>query len=158
MRCRVAKSRLSFDYCQAHIAITAAFKIQYTVFGYQFVLDGIYPINVSIVKVSNCSCVTHLRKLKKRQLGKPSPPKKTLKYSQTRPCTTVRDSEDILEQSPFQIYTTCWVFLALRHRLYLCICVFVFVYLCMRHLVISVLISLDQELSENVWFVWSKTS
>ena len=28
----------------------------------------------------------------------------------------------------------------------------------MRHLVISVLISLDQELSENVWFVWSKTS
>ena len=37
-------------------------------------------------------------------------------------------------------------------------CVFVFVYLCMRHLVISVLISLDQELSENVWFVWSKTS
>ena len=42
--------------------------------------------------------------------------------------------------------------------LYLCICVLVFVYLCMRHLVISVLISLDQELSENVWFVWSKTS
>ena len=41
---------------------------------------------------------------------------------------------------------------------YLCICVFVFVYLCMRHLVISVLISLDQELSENVWFLWSKTS
>ena len=31
----------------------------------------------------------------------------------TRPCTTVRDSEDILEQSPFQKYTTCWVFLAL---------------------------------------------
>ena len=43
-------------------------------------------------------------------------------------------------------------------QLYLCICVFVFVYLCMRHLVISVLISLDQELSENIWFVWSKTS
>ena len=39
---------------------------------------------------------------------------------------------------------------------YLCICVFVFVYLCMRHLVISVLISLDQVLSENIWFVWSK--
>merc|ERR1711951_330565 len=64
---------------------------------------------------------------------------------------------DILEQSTFQKYTTCWVFLALRHMLYLCICVFVFVYLCKRHLVISVLISLDQELSENVWFVWSKT-
>ena len=28
----------------------------------------------------------------------------------------------------------------------------------MRYLVISVLISLDQELSENIWFVWSKTS
>ena len=34
---------------------------------------------------------------------------------------------------------------------YLCICVFVFVYLCIRHLAISVLISLDQKLSENVW-------
>ena len=65
---------------------------------------------------------------------------------------------DILEQSSFQKYTTCWVFLALRHMLYLCICVFVFVYLCMRHLVISVLISLDQVLSENIWFVWSKPS
>ena len=43
------------------------------------------------------------------------------------------------------------------NMLYLCICVFVFVYLCMRHLVISVLISLDQELSENIWVVWSKT-
>ena len=41
---------------------------------------------------------------------------------------------------------------------YLCICVFVFVYLCIRHLVISVLISLDQALSENIWFVWSKSS
>ena len=41
---------------------------------------------------------------------------------------------------------------------YLCICVFVFVYLCMRHFGISVQISLDLELSENIWFVWSKTS
>merc|ERR1711895_69234 len=65
---------------------------------------------------------------------------------------------DILEQSSFQKYTTCWVFLALFHMLYLCICVFVFVYLCMRHLVISILISLNQELSENLWFVWSETS
>ena len=48
--------------------------------------------------------------------------------------------------------------LSLCHMLYLCICVFVFVYLCMRHLEISVQISLGQELSENVWFVWSKTS
>ena len=31
---------------------------------------------------------------------------------------------DMLEQSSFQKYTTCWVFLALRHMLYLCICVF----------------------------------
>ena len=28
----------------------------------------------------------------------------------------------------------------------------------MRHLIISVFISLDQELSETVWFVWSTTS
>ena len=35
---------------------------------------------------------------------------------------------------------------------------FVYLYLCMRHLVISVLISLDQALSENIWFVWSKSS
>ena len=34
----------------------------------------------------------------------------------------------------------------------------VFVYLCMKHFIMSVLISVDQELSENVWFVWSKTS
>ena len=34
----------------------------------------------------------------------------------------------------------------------------VFVYFCMGHLVISVLMSSDQEHSENVWFVWSKTS
>merc|ERR1712175_35646 len=58
---------------------------------------------------------------------------------------------DTSEQSSFQKYTTCWVFLALC-----CICVFV--YLSMRHLVISVLISLDQELPENIWFVWPKTS
>ena len=40
----------------------------------------------------------------------------------------------------------------------ICICVFLFVYLSMRHLLIAVMISLDQELSENVRFVWSKTS
>ena len=37
---------------------------------------------------------------------------------------------DILEQSSFQKYTTCWVFLALCHMLYLCICVFVHLYFC----------------------------
>ena len=35
----------------------------------------------------------------------------------TRPCTTVRDSEDILDQSPFKKYTTSWVFLALYFAL-----------------------------------------
>ena len=56
----------------------------------------------------------------------------------TRPCTAVRDSEDILEQSSCQKYTRCWVFLALCHMLYMCIlylylyfciCIFVFVFL-----------------------------
>ena len=65
---------------------------------------------------------------------------------------------DTSEQSSFQKYTTYWVFLALCNMLYLCICIFVFVYLSMRHLVISVLISWDQELSEDIWFVWPKTS
>ena len=43
---------------------------------------------------------------------------------------------DILEQSSFQKYTACWVFLALRHMLYLCICVFgicIFVFACLTH-------------------------
>ena len=31
---------------------------------------------------------------------------------------------ETLEQSSFQKYTTCWVFLALHHMLYLCICVY----------------------------------
>jgi len=34
---------------------------------------------------------------------------------------------DILEQSSIQKYTTCWVFLALRHMLYLCI---LYLYFC----------------------------
>ena len=37
---------------------------------------------------------------------------------------------DTYEQSSFQEYTTCWVFLALRHMLYLCICVFVYLCIC----------------------------
>ena len=36
---------------------------------------------------------------------------------------------EILEQSYFKKYSTCWVFLAICHMLYLCICVFVFLYL-----------------------------
>ena len=62
---------------------------------------------------------------------------------------------DTSEQSSFQKYTTCWVFLALCHVLYLCICVCVFVYETLGNIS---LISLDQELSENIWFLWSKTS
>merc|ERR1712020_285125 len=42
---------------------------------------------------------------------------------------------DTLEQSSFQIYTTCWVFLALFHMLYLCICIFVFVHLTHLHII-----------------------
>ena len=57
--------------------------------------------------------------------------------NQTRPCTTVRDSGDILEQSPFKKYTTCWVFLALCDMLYLCICI---LYLRVWHMGISFLI------------------
>ena len=40
---------------------------------------------------------------------------------------------------------------------YLCICVFVFVYLHVRHLGTLFLRSLYHYLSENIWFVWSKT-
>ena len=43
------------------------------------------------------------------------------------------------------------LFSKICHFVICSICVFVFVYLCVRHLVISVLISLDQELSENIW-------
>jgi hypothetical protein len=37
---------------------------------------------------------------------------------------------DILEPPAVQKYSICWVFLAFRHKLYLCICEFEFVYLC----------------------------
>ena len=40
---------------------------------------------------------------------------------------------DILEQSSFQKYTTCSVFLALRHMLYLCILYFYFVFVRLEH-------------------------
>ena len=54
------------------------------------------------------------------------------KIAKARSCTTVRNSKDILEQSPHQKYTTCWVF---RHFVICCICVFVYLS------IISVLIS-----------------
>ena len=41
---------------------------------------------------------------------------------------------------------------------YLCICVFVFVYLQVRHPGTLFLRSWYHHLSENIWFVWSKTS
>ena len=36
----------------------------------------------------------------------------------------------IVEQSSLQKYTTCWVFLALRHMLYSCTFVFVYLRIC----------------------------
>ena len=52
--------------------------------------------------------------------------RKLIFTKKTRLCTTMRDSENILEQSSFQKYTTCWVFVVLCHVLHLCICVFVY--------------------------------
>ena len=37
---------------------------------------------------------------------------------------------DILAQSSFHKYISCWVFLALSHMLYLCMCVFVSLCIC----------------------------
>ena len=62
---------------------------------------------------------------------------------------------DILEQSSFQKYTTCWVFLALCHMLYLCICAFVFLYLRFWHMGISFLIYLNNPLFKNILHVGS---
>ena len=60
---------------------------------------------------------------------------------------------DILEQSSFQKYTTCSVFLALCHMLYLCIlylCICVFAYLRVWHMGISFFISLNNPLFKNI--------
>ena len=62
---------------------------------------------------------------------------------------------DTLEQSPFQKYTTCLVFLALCHMPYLCICVIGFLYLCIWHVWISFWISLNNPLFKNMSFVGS---
>ena len=53
-----------------------------------------------------------------------------------------------------------WVSATLTNAVfaYLCICVFVFVYLQVRHPGTLFLRSLYHHLSENIWFVWSKTS
>ena len=59
---------------------------------------------------------------------------------------------DTLEQSSFQNYATCWVFLALRHMLYLCFwlfCIFIF-YLCVWHTGMSFLISLNNHFFKNI--------
>ena len=53
---------------------------------------------------------------------------------------------DILEQSSFQKHTTCWVFLALPHMLYLCICVFVNLYFC---------ICAFSTWEYNFWYPWT---
>ena len=63
---------------------------------------------------------------------------------------------EVLLPLPFQKYSTCHVYLQLWPMLYLRICVFV--YLQVRHPGILFLRSLYHHLSENIWFVWSKTS
>ena len=65
---------------------------------------------------------------------------------------------EVLLPLPFQKYSTCDVYLQLWPQLYLRICVFVFVYLQVRHPGTLFLRSLNHHLSENIWFVWSKTS
>ena len=53
---------------------------------------------------------------------------------------------DILEQSSFQKYTTCLVFLALRHMLYLCICVFCICIFC---------VCASDTWEYNFWYAWT---
>ena len=65
---------------------------------------------------------------------------------------------EVLLPLPFQKYSTCHVYPQLWPMLYLLICVFVFVYLQVRHPGTLFLGSLYHHLSENIWFVWSKTS
>ena len=62
---------------------------------------------------------------------------------------------DILEQSSFQKYTTCLVFLALRHMLYLCILYLYFLCLRVWHMGISFLICLNNPLFKNIPHVGS---
>ena len=49
---------------------------------------------------------------------------------------------DTSEQSSFQKYTTCWVFLALCNMLYLCICMFVYLCIYLLYLYIYVFVYL----------------
>ena len=68
---------------------------------------------------------------------------------ETRPCTTMRDSENIHEQSSLQKYTTCWVFLAFVNRK------FVFLYSPIWLMGMSFLISLNNPLFKNIQHVGS---
>ena len=54
---------------------------------------------------------------------------------------------EILEPPAVQKYSTCWVFLAFCHKLYLYICEFVFVYLTVGNIS---LMSLDPGLFKNI--------
>ena len=65
---------------------------------------------------------------------------------------------EVLLLLPFQKYSTCHVYLQLWPMLYLRISVFVLVYLQVRHPGTLFLRSLYHHLSENIRFVWSKTS
>ena len=63
---------------------------------------------------------------------------------------------DILEQSSFQKYTISWVFLALRHMLYLSICVFcicIFVFELLAHLNI-IFVILEQSSFQKYTTCW----
>ena len=73
------------------------------------------PAPIPIVMAPLFSANSHYFNSESQHWHIVSPRKELLsaKIEKTRPCTTVRDSEDILEQSPFQKYSTCWVFLAL---------------------------------------------
>ena len=64
---------------------------------------------------------------------------------------------EVLVSLPFQKYSTCHVYLQLWPMLYLYICVFVFVHLQVRYPGILFLRSWYHYLSENIWFLWSKT-
>ena len=48
---------------------------------------------------------------------------------------------DVLEPLPFRKYSTCWVFPALHHSVfvYLCLCICVFVYLTVQNIIFDVL-------------------
>ena len=96
-----------------------------------------------------------LENLKYASLGK----KRMKKLYLVHLCETQKISlEDTLFKNiiyNIQKYTTCCVFLAPRHMMYLCICAFVFLYLHGWLMEISFLISLNNPLFKNIQHVGS---